>query len=164
MPIVDTSCIIPLAKIGELPLLKKLFSEVTVTPEIAEEMRVGIEGASEFQDALNQWIFIDKTKDTRSILALSSTESITIADASIILLVKEKKELLVSNDSALIQVAKIKGIDCWWLTTCIIEAVKKRIFSAKKAKEIIFLLITHGMYLENKVYAQVLEEIEKLGK
>lgn len=161
MPLVDTSCIIHLARIGELALLKKLFSTITVTPEIVEEMHAGVEGVSEFQEALGYWIFVEKQKDTRLINALSNAESISIADASLILLAREKKDFLISNDATLIQIAKIKGVECWWLTTCIIEAVRRKTISQKKAKEILFSLITAGMYLENKVYAHVLEEIER---
>jgi len=44
--IADTSCLIILHKIGELDLLQRLFSQVTITPKIAEE----------YQNELPAWV------------------------------------------------------------------------------------------------------------
>ena len=46
----DTSCLILLAKIGELNLLKNLFGQVIVTKEIADE----------FQGELPEWVSIQQ--------------------------------------------------------------------------------------------------------
>lgn len=162
MPTVDTSCIISLLKIGELSLLEKLFSKITVTPEVRAEMHAGVEGLSEFQEALRAWIFVQAPHDTRAIESLSKAESITLADASLIVLAIEKKGILISNDAALLRIARMKGAECWWTTTCVIEAVKRDIVTKKKAREVMLSLISQGMYLDARVYASLLEEIERL--
>lgn len=162
MPIIDTSCLIYLIKINKLYLLKSLFSKVYIIEEVLAEMESGVEGITELKEQLNKWIFIEKQGNRRAILKLSKEESIEYTDASLILLAKQKKNILVSNDSTLIRVAKIKGIKCWWLTTCILEALKRKIIRKKEAKEILLSLIKNGMYLDNKVYAILLNEIDKL--
>lgn len=162
MPVVDTSCLIHLLKISELSLLKKLFSKITITTEVFKEMTEGVEGLSEIKESLDSWISIQGPKDLQAISLLSKSESIEPADASVIQLAIELKDFLISNDAALIRTAKIKGVECFWLTSCIIKAVKKEIITKKRAQELMYLLISNGMYLNNKVYAELLEQIDKL--
>ena len=64
------------------------------------------------------------------------------------MLAKQKKDILVSNDSALIKIGRIKGIKCWWITSCIIESLKRKIINKKEAKDIILSLVKNGMYLD----------------
>ncbi len=162
MSIIDTSCLIYFIKVRELELLRKLFTKAIITPEVHHEMTRGVEGLSELQKALETWISIQQPQNASSITTLSEAESLSMADASIILLAMEKEDFLISNDAALIRAAKIKGVECWRLTSCIIEAVKKKIISKKKAQEILYSLISKGMYLDNRVYADLLEEINHL--
>ncbi|MDN4164462.1 DUF3368 domain-containing protein [Cytophagales bacterium LB-30] len=49
----DTSCLILMDRIGELELLHKLFRQITVTPEIAEE----------FKEKLPNWVKIEATSN-----------------------------------------------------------------------------------------------------
>lgn len=49
--IADTSCLIVLVKINELDVLRKLFGEIVVTPEIA----------SEFMHELPEWFSTQKS-------------------------------------------------------------------------------------------------------
>lgn len=51
--IADASCLILLAKINQLDILQKIYSEVSITPEIAIE----------FNQKLPEWIKIEITKD-----------------------------------------------------------------------------------------------------
>ena len=116
MPIIDTSCIIYLIKIGRLSLLRSLFSKISITQEVLNEMEEGT-GITELKEKINDWIFIEKKENKNSIKQLSKEEEIEYTDASLILLAKQKKDILVSNDSALIKIGRIKGVECWWLTS-----------------------------------------------
>lgn len=49
----DTSCLIILNKIGELELLKEIYSEITTTSDIANE----------YGDPLSNWVKISNVKD-----------------------------------------------------------------------------------------------------
>ncbi len=162
MPIIDTSCLIYFIRIKKLSLLKSLFSEISITQEVLKEIEGGVKGITEIKEKLNDWIFIEKQENKQAIFELSKEENIEYTDASLILLAKKKKDILVSNDSALIKIARIKGVECWWLTRCIIEALRRKIIQKKEAKEILLSLVENGMYLDNKVYASLLSEIDKL--
>lgn len=161
MVVVDTSVISPLLKIGKISLLKEFFHKITITKEVEEEIKVGKIGFSEFDEACKSWIEIKK-RDSEEIDKLAKLEDIEKADASIILLAKDNKDILLSNDYALITATKTKNIECWWLTTFIIKSVKKKIITKKEAKQILSDLIKSGMRLRNEVYTAILEEIDKL--
>ena len=89
-------------------------------------------------------------------------ERIEKADASIILLAKERQDILLSNDFALIMVARSKGIECWWLTTFLLRCIEKKIITKNEAKQILFDLVQAGMRLSNDVYATILKEMEEM--
>jgi predicted nucleic acid-binding protein len=83
----DTSCLILLDKIGELDLLKKAYSSVLTTPEVA----------SEFIEALPSWIIISSAKDKKYQKFLQT--QIDIGEASAIALATEiESSLLLLDD------------------------------------------------------------------
>ena len=161
MAVVDSSVLIPLSRVNKLHLLKKYFKEITITQDIYDEVKTGI-GASEIEKACKQWIKIDKTKNIAEISDIAKSDGIEKADASIILLAKETKKILLSNDYALIMIARSKGIECWWLTTFILRCLKNKVISKKEAKQILFELVEAGMRLDNAVYAAILNEIDNI--
>jgi predicted nucleic acid-binding protein len=160
--IVDTSIIIPLVRIGRLELLRKFFRKIKITKDVYDEIKAGDIGVSEIEEGINNWILIRDVENKKSIIGLSESEDIEKADASIILLAKEEKDSLISNDYFLIAVGKSKGIDCWWMTTFILQCLKKKLVSKKEAKDILLELIESGMRLDNVVYALILREIDKI--
>jgi predicted nucleic acid-binding protein len=50
--IADTSCLIVLDQIGELPILEKIYTQVIITPEIQQE----------FSGVIPNWIIVQKVK------------------------------------------------------------------------------------------------------
>lgn len=161
MPVADSSVLILLSRINKLPLLKKYFRKITITQDIYDEVKSGI-GASDIEKACKSWIKIIRTKNFNKISNIAKSENIEKADASIIVLAKEKKEILISNDYALIMVARSKGVECWWLTTFLLRCLKKKIITKKESKQILFELVEAGMRLDNAVYTAILMDIEKL--
>ena len=161
MAVVDSSVLIHLSRINKLSLLKKCFSKIMITQDIFDEVKTGI-GSSEIEKSCKSWITIEKPKNSDEIDSTSKLEDIEKADASIIVLAGEKKEILLSNDYALIMVARSKGIECRWLTTFILRCLKKNIITKKEAKQILLDLIAAGIRLSNEVYAAILTEIDKL--
>lgn len=162
MVVVDSSVLIPLSRIGKLSLLKEFFKKVKISQDVYEEIRAGNIGVSEFEKACKTWISLIKPKDSDEVNTISQLEGIEKADASIILLAKEKQDILLSNDFALIMIARSKGIECWWLTTFLLRCLERKIITKKEAKQILFDLVQAGMRLSNDVYAAILKEIEDL--
>ena len=161
MVIVDTSVLIPLLKIGKIHLLKKFFNKIIITKEVEKEIKTGKIGSSEFEEACKTWIEI-KEENSEEAKKLANAEDIEKADASVILIAKDEKDIILSNDYALIIVAKSKDIECWWLTTFIIKAIKKKIITKKEAKQILSDLIKSWIRLKNEIYVAILEEIDKI--
>ncbi|MBS3097141.1 hypothetical protein J4480_06940 [Candidatus Woesearchaeota archaeon] len=161
MAVVDSSVLILLSRINKLALLKKYFKKITITQDIYDEVKVGI-GSSEIERACKSWIKINEPKNLTEINNIGKSEGIEKADASIIVLAEEKKDVLVSNDYALIMVARSKGIECWWLTTFLLKCLKKKVLSKKETKQILFDLIGAGMRLDNVVYTAILKEIDNI--
>jgi len=160
MAVIDSSVLILLSRINKLSLLKKYFKKATITQDIYDEVKIGV-GASEIEKACKDWIKIEKPENSEEIANISELEELEKADASIIVLAKEKGEVLISNDYALIISARSKGVECWWLTTFILRCLKKHITTKNEARQILFDLIEAGMRLDNAVYAAILKEIEK---
>ncbi len=71
--IADSSCLIALSNIGELQLLRQVYEQVTMTPEIE----------SEFGEPLPDWITVEEVTDKKKIsileLELDRGESSAIA-------------------------------------------------------------------------------------
>lgn len=164
MVVVDSSALIPLAKTGNLKLIMKTFKKVKTTTEIYKEVveeGKGKTGTSEIKQAFEEWI---ETKEIKNNMVdeISKLEGIEKADASIILLAEHEKEILLSNDRALIQAARAMGVECYWLTTLLLKCTKEKHITKKEAKEILYSLVEEGMNLRSGVYAKILKEIDKL--
>ncbi len=159
MAVVDSSVLIHLSRIGKLFLLERFFKKIIITEDIYNEVKTGI-GASEIENATKKWIEIINPKNISKINNFSKLEGIEKPDASIILLAKRKNHILLSNDYTLIRVARSKGVECWWLTTFILQCLKGKIINKDQAKKILFDLVGAGMRLNNVVYATILRHIE----
>lgn len=162
MTILDSSALIPLARTGNLNLLNQL-EQLKTTPEIRKEVLEqgkGKKGTSELKKLFEKV----EVKETNSKKAeeIVKLEGITKADASLTLLAEKEEEVLLSNDKALIQIARMKNIECYWLTTLILISVKKGILSKDEAKEILYNLVQEGMNLKNNVYTKIMREIDKM--
>lgn len=159
MVVVDSSAIIHLLRIGRLGLLKSLFGKIKITKEIVRELtqenKIGIE---EIKKGLSIWIDVKEIKTKKR----PSFEGLERGDIEVILLAEKEKDFILSNDLAQIQMARSMGIDCWWVTTLLLQAVKRKIVTKKEAKNILFDLVRSGMRLRIEVYASIEKEIEHL--
>lgn len=163
MAVVDSNTLILMSKIGRLSLLR-YFKEVMITPEIYEEVvkeAEGKPGVSEIEKACDNWITITEAK-SKEIGEISRLEGVEVADSSIILLARESDDLLLTNDRALIRVARSKGVECWWLTTFLLRLVKEKKIEEEDTTGILFDLIENGMRLKIEVYAAILREINEM--
>lgn len=164
MVVVDSSALIPLARTGRLNLIRKAFEKAKTTREVYKEtveQGKGKQGTSELKTAFDTWLQIEKT-DEEGAEEVSQLEGIEKADAGIILLAEKESEKLLANDRALIQVARSRNVNCYWLTTLLLKCIKEEIINKGEGKDILYELVKEGMNLQNRVYARILKEIEKL--
>ncbi len=82
----DTSCLIALDNVGELDILKKIFGQVMITPEVKEE----------FGKELPEWFIIENFQNYRFFNFIA--EFVDIGEASIIALAFENPSSLVVLD------------------------------------------------------------------
>ena len=163
MVVLDSSALIPLAKIGWLNLIRKNFDEIVTTDHIYNETVVqgnGMEGTSGIKKAFDEWIRIENVDEIQS-EELAEMEGITVADASLLILAGKRKDILLSNDRALVLAGRAKHIECYWVTSLLIKSLKEGIIDQKEAKEILFDLVDRGMNLRNSVFAKLLKVFEK---
>ncbi len=129
MAVVDSSALIHLVRVGRLNLLKGFFKEIYITPEIFEEVAKAEDkkvGVSQIKEAASSWIKILAPRQKIKIKNIADSEKVEYADASIILLAEERKDVLLSNDAFLIKVANARSVECWWLTTFLLNCLRKK--------------------------------------
>lgn len=114
--IADTSCLIVLDKIGELELLKSIYSDISITPEIAQE----------FDTKLPDWISIVSAKDKKYQELLST--QIDIGEASAIALAMENdNSLIILDDLKARKIATKLNLNFTGLLGVIYKAKKSKI-------------------------------------
>ena len=163
--IVDSSVLIHLSRIGKLSLLKDFFEKVVITEEVFRETVVEAKhriGASAIEQACGKWIIVQKLKHKKALKKIVELEGIEPADASLIILAEELGDSLLSNDYVLIAVARARGVECWWLTTFILNMVAKKTLTKKKGKQILLELMESGLRLSPSVYASITRRLDKM--
>lgn len=164
MVVVDSSVLIPLSKIGRLELIKRNFDEIITTEDDFNEVVVegkGKKGTSNIKESFENWISVKKV-DTDKAKDMAEMEGIAVADASLLLLVEKVQDepILLTNDKALILVARSRNIEYYWLTTLILKSVKEEVVSGEEGKKILDDLIDVGMNLETRVYSKIIKKID----
>ncbi|MFH0862738.1 MAG: type II toxin-antitoxin system VapC family toxin [Candidatus Altiarchaeota archaeon] len=159
MAVVDSCILIHLSRIGRLSLLEGL--RVVVTPEVYREVVVesgGRAGTAELEEAFEKWIQTAKVKssDSRKIAGLGGIEE---TDASLLLLARERREILVTNDKNLIRLARSMSVECWWPATLILNRLKAKKISPKEAEDILYELVNTGLRMHAGVYAAIVTQI-----
>lgn len=162
MVVVDSSALIPLAWVGRLDLISRVFDDVTTIKNVREEVLVGGKPGTARLDAFLEDVTVwpQPTEADR----IAELEGLTVADAGVVLLGEETDDLLLANDKALIAVARSHGVDSWWVTTLLLKCVKDGVVSNDEGIDILYDLVDEGMNLDPKVYAQVQRRLREIGE
>jgi predicted nucleic acid-binding protein len=160
MVVVDGSTLIPLAWVGRLELLHTVFERVETTTEVRDEVLVEGERGTAALESFLQDVTVHETTDDAERLA--RLEGVALGDASVVLLAEEGDARLLANDRGLIEVARSRGVDCWWVTTLLLKCVKDGHLSRDEASDVLYDLVDEGMNLSPKVYTRVQREFERL--
>lgn len=161
MVVLDSSALIPLARVGRLDLITALFTDLATTHQVKTEVVVtGKPGTEALKEFLKTVSICDVPDEVEEVAAL---EGVAVADASVVLLAEHRGAPLLANDKALIEIARSHGVECWWVTTVVLSCVKRGILPADEANDILYDLVVAGMNLSPQVYAQIHRRIEELG-
>lgn len=161
MVVVDSSALIPLAWVGRLDLLRTVFERVETTSAVRDEVLVdGKRGTATLESFLQD---VDVHELPERAERLARLEGVALGDASVVLLAEEHDATLLANDRGLIEVARARGVDCWWVTTLLLKCVKEGHLSGDEASDVLYDLVDEGMNLHPKVYTRLQREFERLG-
>lgn len=161
MVVVDSSALIPLAWAGRLDSIAAVFDEVETTGEVRGEVLVeGKRGTAALESFLEEATVREAPAEAERVADL---EGIAIADASVVLLAEDRRDVLLANDKGLLTVARSHGVECWWVTTLVLKCVKSGVFTAEEGSEVLYDLVDSGMNLHPKVYSQVQRKLRTLG-
>lgn len=162
MAVLDASALIPLARVGELHLLRTTLDELRTTAGVRDEVLVdGKRGTAVLRTFLEDVRLHDPSPDADDVAAL---EGISTTDAALVLLAIQTGERLVSNDKALLDVARSHEVEGWWVTTVLLKATKEHHLSPDRASDLLYELVDEGMNLEPRVYTRLQREIGRLGE
>ena len=160
-----------MARLGKLHLLKEVFTQIQVPPEVKIET-VDRGKTKEYPDAyviehaLNEgWIVTDPltTENTKKSEALAQIAGIDIGEAQAIILAKQKSEELVLIDQANArEVARQLGLSPRGTIFIILKAARRKLIRKRDAKQMLANLIEVNFYISAKIYRDTLKAIEKL--
>lgn len=90
---------------------------------------------------------------------IAKNERIHQTDAELLLLAKNKNCILLTNDRALVILARSWNVKVWWVTTLILNLIQEKKLSKEKGKYVLDELIMSGMNIETNVYIGILREM-----
>ena len=159
MLVVDSCVLIHLSKIGKLELLR--VDECCTTDDVYRETVIeGYRGKSQISEAFEEWL-IRKSVDTSSALEIAEKEQIEEADASLIILAEQVNGTLLTNDKALIVLARSRGISCLWLTSFLLTLSREKKIPREEALEILYDLVQSGLKIEARIYALLEKKLKE---
>ena len=160
---IDSPPLIHLSKIGRLDILEsyELITTESVREEVIIEGKAGVSRLKELLKRIEGVKLSEKDIDTAS--SIANNEGVHQADAEILLLANRNNCSLLTNDRALVLLARSLGIKVWWVTTLILNLVREKKLSKEVGKDILDDLILSGMKIETSVYIRILRDIEMIG-
>jgi predicted nucleic acid-binding protein len=160
---IDSSSLIHLSKIGRLDILENysLITTESVREEVIVEGKAGVSRLKELFKRVEVVKLSGKHIDTA--LAIAKSEKVHQTDAELLLLAKRRNCTLLTNDRALVLLARSLRIKVWWFITLILNLVREKKLSREEGKDSLDELIMSGMKIETSVYIRILREIVMMG-
>ncbi len=157
--VADSSCLIGLARIKQLELLKELFSEVCIAQAVYEEVVVkgrGEPGARETEAAIKHgWLKKKAVRDKMAVSALTST--LSKGESEVIILCKElKADYALIDEKIARNMAELMDVNTMGVIG-IISLAKERGFPINK-KKLIDQLIDSGFRISDSLYRRIISE------
>lgn len=171
MAVADATPLIYLTKVGKLYLLKEIFGQIQISPEVKRETvdrgkEKGYPDAMTIEQALNDgWIVTHPLKDEsrKDLEALTQITGIDIGEAQTIILAKQKKERQVLMDQTNArETARNLGLTPKGTIYIVIVATRRQLLTKEEAKQTLDNLIDANFYISVEIYRDALKTIEKL--
>lgn len=127
----DAGPLIHLAQIDKLSLIKRLFNDIAITPEVKREafdegMRLGHADAQAIGKAIEEgWIIVESVPENVVAKKLAEGESISLADAKTLLLARKGMAEILVDEKSLSDLAKMHGLRIWNTWTILLESLRR---------------------------------------
>jgi uncharacterized protein len=159
--VADSSPLKHLSKIGRLELLRKVYGTILIPRGVWEEVVTegqGRPGGSEVEKGVEEgWIRTGRVSVSRRLMA----EGAEGADGEVIAMARERKVPLLTNDRPLAAIARARGVRVVWLTQALVEAVEKRVLSAREGRVVLRELVGAGLRVRSEVLTEVVHLLEQ---
>lgn len=153
MVVVDSSALIPLARVGRLDLVRAVFESVHTVEGVREEVLVeGKPGTAVLDSFLAEASVHPAPADAAEV---SDLAGIAETDAAVVLLAREREDDLLANDKGLIAIARTHDVDSWWVTSLLLAAAKADVVDGETAQTVLYDLVDAGMNLDPTVFSRV---------
>jgi len=161
----DAGPLIHLAQINKLPLIRKLFNYILITPEVKREaydegIRLSHVDAQVIGKAIEDgWIIVEVVPKRVTLAAkgLAEGENISRNDAETLLLTKEKTAEILVDEKALSDLAKMYGLKVWNTWTILLESLRRGFIGISDIESAIKELGEKRHKLRNEQAAEILE-------
>ena len=161
----DAGPLIHLAQISKLHLIKKLFNQVLITPNVKREaydegIKLGHADAQIVGRAFEEgWIIVeDIPKSVASASKrLAEGENISKADAETLLLAKEKAAEILVDEKALSDLARMYGLKAWNTWTILLESLRRGFIEISDVESAITELGKKRHKLKDKQATEILK-------
>jgi len=168
----DAGPLIHLAQINKLYLLKKLFKKVIITPNVKQEavdegVKLGHSDAQIIGKAIEEgWIIVEEVPKrlASAIKRLAEDENISMADAEVLLFVREKKAEVLVDEKALSNLARMFGLKTWNTWTVLLESLSRGFIEVSDIDVAIKELGEKRHKLKKEQAAQILEAAKLIAR
>ncbi|MGC8896600.1 MAG: hypothetical protein ACP5LB_07570 [Candidatus Bathyarchaeia archaeon] len=166
----DAGPLIHLAQINKLHLLKKLFKQVIITPNVKREavdegIKLSHPDAQIIGKAIEEgWIKVEEFPKhlTSASKRLAEDENISLTDAETLMLARERKAEILVDEKALSNLARMFGLKTWNTWTVLLESLKKGYIEVSDIESAIKELGEKRHKLKKEQAAEILEAARKI--
>lgn len=151
---VDASVLIGLDLAGDVGVLKELLGRVSVTSEVAREVRTGRESRS-VRSAFGEWIEIVRLKGDRH-----RWETLGLGPGEASLFLSPPQDRLVLDDAPARTVAEAEGRDYVGLLGLLMAGVDRKALAPSRARGLLLRLVETGFRVSADLQEEGLRAIE----
>jgi len=165
----NSSPLIWLAKAGRIEILRNIFGEILVPPEVyrevvSEGLRLGFSDALAVEEAVRAgWIKVralaEKEEEFSSRL-IQGAEEIHVGEAQAIALARGLGVPLLMDESSGRALAEALGVEARGTIYVVLRALRQALMEGGEAKETVNRMVEKGMRVDPRLLSRVLKEID----
>ncbi|MDH7558442.1 MAG: hypothetical protein QHH18_07585 [Candidatus Bathyarchaeota archaeon] len=166
----DAGPLIHLAQIKKLHLLKKLFKQVIITPNVKREavdegIKLSHPDAQIIGKAIEEgWIKVEEFPErlTSASKRLAEDENISLTDAETLMLARERKAEILVDEKTLSNLARMFGLKTWNTWTVLLESLSMGYIEISDIKSAIKELGEKRHKLKKEQAVEILDAARKI--